>query len=48
MMGHGFLPFSAIFGVVHLISLVGFFYLFYNVAKSLRRIADRLDKFEQK
>lgn len=43
-MMHGNPSFGIALGVVHLAAAGGFFYLLYHISKSLKRIADHLDK----
>jgi hypothetical protein len=43
-MMHGNPSFGIAIGVVHVVATGGFFYLLYHIAKSLRRIANHLDK----
>jgi len=47
-MMHGFGQFGMVFGLIHLIVTVAFFYFLYSMSNSLKRIADRLDKNEGK
>lgn len=43
-MMHGNAGFGIAFGVLHVVVTGGFFYLLYHIARSLRRIANHLDK----
>jgi hypothetical protein len=43
-MMHGNHGIGIALSVVHVVATGGFFYLLYHIAKSLRRIADHLDK----
>ena len=46
---HGHIPFFGMaFGGFHLILAIVFLYLFYNISKSLQRIADGMEKKEIK
>ena len=46
---HGHIPFFCMaFGGFHLILAIVFLYLFYNISKSLQRIADGMEKKEIK
>lgn len=44
MMGYGFNPFAMVFMLVYLGVVIYFFYLLTNMAKSLRRISNVLEK----
>jgi hypothetical protein len=43
-MMHGNHSIGIVLGVVHFVAAGGFFYFLYHIAKSLRRIANHLDK----
>lgn len=43
-MMHGNPGFGIAFGVVHIVAMGGFFYLLYHISKSLRSIANHLNK----
>lgn len=45
MYGYGFHPgFFGVFALLHVIVVVAFLYFAYDIAKSLRTIADKMDK----
>ena len=43
-MMHGHFGFGIAIAILHIAAVGGFFYLLYNILKSLKRIANHLDK----
>jgi len=43
-MMHGNFGFGIAFAVLHIAAVGGFFYFIYNISKSLKRIANHLEK----